>query len=89
MSNWYNDGLYLPGEGEPAGNNDGYFDGAQYAAAFGERQYCLAETVSPDGYQLLADPVLFRLTEAGTTVALDDADMNIVNIEDNLGNERR
>lgn len=61
QSNWYNDGL----EKAADGNNNGYLDGAQYAEKYGEIQYCLVETKAPTGYQLLAQPVLYRITETG------------------------
>ena len=88
LSTWYNDGVEI----DPAGLNDGHLNGAQYATKYGERQYCLVETKAADGYQLLAEPVLFRLTQQGTAQFITDAAgtvdfMNIVNQPDNIKNE--
>ncbi|MDO5495284.1 MAG: SpaH/EbpB family LPXTG-anchored major pilin, partial [bacterium] len=90
ISNWYNDGLYMPDpetDVPPNGTNDGYYSGLEYSQRFGERQYCLVETKAPDGYQLLAEPELFRLTQVGAAKQIDLTDMReIVNQQDNFGN---
>ncbi|MDO5670427.1 MAG: SpaH/EbpB family LPXTG-anchored major pilin [Corynebacterium sp.] len=84
LSSWYNDGV----EQSATGNNDGYLDGAQYANKYGWQNYCLVEIVSPEGYQLLAEPVKFSLTEAGTST--DNTAWTwttVTNQADNIENE--
>lgn len=85
LSNWYNDGV----EQAAGGNNDGYLDGSQYADKYGWRVYCLVEVEAPNGYQLLAEPVTYVLTQEGDlaqpTVPYDR--MEIVNQADNVGNQ--
>ena len=84
LSTWYNDGV----EQSATGNNDGYLDGAQYATKYGYRNYCLVETVAPGGYQLLAEPVLFSLTQEGDVVnpTTPYTFTQIVNQPDNFNN---
>lgn len=85
LSNWYNDGV----EQSATGNNNGYLDGAQYAEKYGENQYCLVETKSAPGYQLLAEPYgPIRLTEPGVTKPVDLNTLpTIKNMPDNLENK--
>ncbi|QIU87133.1 SpaH/EbpB family LPXTG-anchored major pilin [Trueperella pyogenes] len=81
LSNWRNDSSAAKGLIE---------DQKQYYS------YCLVETKSPDGYQLLAEPIEFDLTEAGTVADLTQyaqADpkagqgLKVVNQPDNLKNK--
>lgn len=66
-----------------------WYNGAQQTVL---HTYCLVETKSPTGYQLLADPVEFDLTVAGTVTDLATAagvagqGITIKNLEDNLSN---
>lgn len=41
--------------------------------------YCLVETKAPDGYQLMTDPIFFKITEANKTV---DANVDAPNVPD-------
>lgn len=70
LSNWYNDG-------ETSG---AITDQTQF------HNYCLVEVKAPEGYQLLAKPVLFSLTKEGVTTALDGQQVEIKNLPDNLNN---
>ncbi|AZR06910.1 SpaH/EbpB family LPXTG-anchored major pilin [Trueperella pyogenes] len=81
LSNWRNDSSAAKGLIE---------DQKQYYS------YCLVETKSPDGYQLLAEPIEFDLTEAGAVADLTQyaqADpkagqgLKVVNQPDNLKNK--
>ncbi|MST63476.1 SpaH/EbpB family LPXTG-anchored major pilin [Schaalia hyovaginalis] len=85
VSDWYNDGV----EKAENGNNDGHLDGGQYAAKYGKLAYCLVETKAPTGYQLLAEPVKFELTEVGATAnpAAAYTYTDIKNQPDNLTNK--
>ncbi|MFY9262354.1 MAG: SpaH/EbpB family LPXTG-anchored major pilin [Arcanobacterium sp.] len=79
LSTWYNDGVEKLASGTPGGN-DGYFTGAQHSETYGPNKYCLVETKAADGYELLAEPVLFELTTAGTAKIADVTDAHkIVN----------
>lgn len=84
VSNWYNDAV----EKADGGNNEGYLDGGQYAAKYGDLPYCLVETKAPAGYQLLAEPIKFELTEVGAVVDPAEAYTytKIENQPDNLQN---
>lgn len=87
LSNWYNDG-------ETSG---AITDAKDF------HSYCLVETKAPSGYQLLADPIEFDLTVAGTVTDLSTAfadaerdanakdsaggNIEVVDQLDNLGNK--
>lgn len=64
-----------------------------------DRPYCLVETKAPDGYELLAEPILFSLKTGAQTVditdvagklttdtAVSDNGLLVVNLPANLGN---
>ncbi|UVJ57620.1 SpaH/EbpB family LPXTG-anchored major pilin [Trueperella pyogenes] len=81
LSNWRNDSSAAKGLIE---------DQKQYYS------YCLVETKSPDGYQLLAEPIEFDLTEAGVVADLTQyaqtdpkagQGLKVVNQPDNLKNK--
>ena len=98
VSTWYNDGL----EVAAGGNNDGAYDGAQFADKYGYLNYCLVEVEAAEGYQLLAEPIEFTLQDTLRDKAsqsfkaewiksldmLKDQDgYQIVNEPDNLNNK--
>ena len=86
LSNWYNDGT----------TSGAITNLADY------HNYCLVEIKAPNGYQLLAQPILFSLTVEGTVTDLSAAyadatrdavvtdatggNLLVVNMPDNLGN---
>lgn len=81
LSNWRNNSVASKGLIE---------DEKQYYS------YCLVETKSPDGYQLLAEPIEFDLTKEGTIAELTAAvkadliqgqGLKVVNQPDNLKNK--
>ncbi|MDO5503275.1 MAG: SpaH/EbpB family LPXTG-anchored major pilin [Actinomycetia bacterium] len=84
LSTWYNDGVEQ--SDSPLGANDGYLDGAQYATKYGFQDYCLVETETVDGYQLLAEPIQVRLDVEGDVVGTEYTPIDVVNQSDNLGN---
>lgn len=47
-------------------------------------QYCLVETKAPEGYNLLADPIAFTITDAGQTLAVTA--IEVKNEKKNLDN---
>lgn len=59
-------------------------DGAQIASEADYQNYWLSEIVAPDGFELLADPIEFSITQATTAVGVD---LEVVNVPSNAGFE--